>query len=250
MKLRERKHRQAMKCYTIEGHRESSRALQSNNTQVKEMYYCPELFSSAAHASFIEEAQDKDIPLFELTKIVFERASYREGPDGILMLAETNLPTLDEITLSNNPLILIAEGIEKPGNLGALLRSADSAGADALICCDLNLDVFNPNVIRASQGAFFSTPTFIADRKTIAAFLKQQNIKLFSTTPAATIDYWQADMQHPTALALGNENEGLSDFWLQPDFEKIKIPQKGVSDSLNVSAAATLVLYEALRQRR
>ena len=144
----------------------------------------------------------------------------------------------------------MAESVEKPGNLGALLRTADSAGCDALIICDPVTDVFNPNVVRSSQGAVFSVPVAVCSSTEAAAWLRTNKIKTLATTPAATKTFWDVDAKTPTALLLGSEKDGLSEFWLKSADEKISIPQAGLSDSLNVSMAAAIVLFEAVRQRR
>ena len=248
VKLRKRKYREAYQQYLIEGCRETMRALEGF-AQIKELYVCRSFAGGEELASIVEMAKRNNIAIFELGQAVFEAVSYREGPDGILAVANACLPSLDSLQLSAQPLLLIADGLEKPGNLGALLRVADSAGADALICCDLQLDVFNPNVIRASQGAFFSTPTYVGECGEVTEFLKARGITICVTSPRAVTCFWDADLSGPTAIVVGNEHAGLSDAWLQQADVTVSIPQRGQSDSLNVAAAATLMLYESLRQR-
>jgi TrmH family RNA methyltransferase len=147
-------------------------------------------------------------------------------------------------------LLLVAESVEKPGNLGALLRTADSAGCDALIVCDPITDLFNPNVVRSSQGALFSVPVAVCTSQQAAAWMKAKGVRSLATSPAATKAYWDVDCRGPVALLLGSEKDGLTDFWLKGADEKISIPQAGLSDSLNVSNAAAICLFEAVRQRR
>lgn len=250
VKLRERKHRDALGRYTIEGLRETQRALASATTHVHQVYICPALFSSPEHAGVTTQAQARGAAVYAVAKNAFAHACYRDGPDGILAVAAQRMAVLESHKCSPNPLILVVDSIEKPGNLGALLRSADSAGAEAVICCNLKLDLFNPNVIRASQGAFFTMPTYLASPTATLDFLNTHGLHILTTTPGAETVYWDANLQHPTALVMGSEHTGLSDSWLNAAHTCIKIPQYGVSDSLNVAAAATLVLYEALRQRR
>jgi TrmH family RNA methyltransferase len=167
-----------------------------------------------------------------------------------LGVAKTWDCSLGQLKLSAAPLLLVAESVEKPGNLGALLRTADSAGCDALLICDPVTDVFNPNVVRSSQGAVFSVPVAVCSSTEAAAWLRSNKIKTLATTPAATKTFWDVDAKNPTALLLGSEKDGLSEFWLKGADEKISIPQAGLSDSLNVSMAAAIVLFEAVRQRR
>jgi len=249
VKLRERKYRDALGLYCIEGVRETSRAQRSPAIRLQELYICPSLFRTAATQAIIDRAKTQGTAIFEVAPLAFERACYREGPDGILAVAATELPALSTLHIGDQALLLVVEGIEKPGNLGALLRSADSVGADALICCDLELDVFNPNVIRASQGAFFSVPTYLASPQATCQFLCCHAIQVLTTTPQASTVYWDADFTQPSAIVMGNEHTGLTKTWLEAQHTPICIPQRGCSDSLNVAAAATLVLYEALRQR-
>ena len=157
---------------------------------------------------------------------------------------------LDRVILSANPLVMIIEGVEKPGNLGTLLRTADGAGADAVIITDPVIDVFNPNVIRASQGALFQQVIAVAEQKELSAWLEKNKFSVYATSPDGAVDFWEVDMEKPTAILMGREHEGLSQSWLnQEDIMPIKIPMNGLSDSLNVSASAAIVLYEAVRQR-
>jgi TrmH family RNA methyltransferase len=157
--------------------------------------------------------------------------------------------SLNQLPLNKDPFILIAEGIEKPGNLGSILRSADAAGVDAVIVCDRCTDIYNPNVIRSSVGTLFTLPVIEADSKETHLWLKKQNIKIAAATPAAKIEFTQAQFKGPIAIVVGTEQLGLTKFWMNSADIQVRIPMNGVADSLNVAAATTLLLYEVLRQR-
>lgn len=249
VKLRERKQRDEAQLFLVEGYRELKRALNSAFT-VEALYYCPELYRSSDFEDLIEASKKTGTVLYQVSRSIFEKISYRDGPDGLLAVAQQSTHALSATPLSPNPLIVVVEAIEKPGNLGAIMRSADSAGADALICCDCVIDIYNPNVIRASQGAFFSLPLFLSDSAAAVEFLRAHKINPITTTPGTDQLYWDVSFAGPTALIMGSEKEGLSEFWLGQNTPQVKIPQTGISDSLNVSVATSLVLYEALRQRR
>ena len=252
--LRERRERNSQKRYLVEGLRELSRAIFCG-TKILEIYFCPLLFKNAFGAqSMLNDASQYGIPIYELGESAFEKVSGREGMDGLLGVAtmHDNLG-LEKLQIPPSPaLILVVEAVEKPGNLGALFRTADSAGCSALICCDAVVDVYNPSVIRASQGTLFSMQYAIATAQETAAFLLSKNIKIFAAAPNAKKQYWDADFKQPSAIILGSEKDGLSKLWLEKNTnaEQISIPQKGSSDSLNIGIAGAICLYEVLRQRR
>lgn len=247
-RLRERAERHERGLFLVEGFRELSRALAAKSGVV-EIYFCPALFKRAESMALLEQARQSEVVLCELGESAFEKVSGREGADGLLGVAKAWAVSLEKLTLPGNPLVLVVEAVEKPGNLGALLRTADSAGCAALICCDPVTDVFNPSVVRSSQGALFSMPCAVASAAEVASFLAARKIQVFATTPAAEKLYWDADFRGPAAVLLGSEKDGLSDFWLGGAVEKIGIPQAGVSDSLNVGMAGAICLFEAVRQR-
>jgi TrmH family RNA methyltransferase len=235
--------------FLVEGFRELSRAMDSD-ISIDTVFFCENFFKNLAPWDLIRRAESKNLQICKVSSEVFEKISYRENCDGLLGLA--NFWSLDfpNIKLSSNALILVAEGIEKAGNLGALMRSAESAGVDALILCDPVTDIFNPNVIRASQGAVFSLPTVVTNNEKTLEFLGANSVKIFATAPSAENIYFNENFMTPTAIIVGSEHDGLSDFWLKNDTAtKIALPQKGMSDSLNVNDAAAIVLYEVLRQR-
>jgi TrmH family RNA methyltransferase len=248
-RLRDRPEREARGLFIAEGLRELSRA-RERQVEVLEVYFCPELFRGVEAAELVSGCRAAGIACCEVGRSAFEKISGREGPDGLLGIAKTWDCSLECLKLSANPLLLVAESVEKPGNLGALLRTADSAGCDALIVCDPITDLFNPNVVRSSQGALFSVPVAVCTSQQAAAWMKAKGVRSLATSPAATKAYWDVDCRGPVALLLGSEKDGLTDFWLKGADEKISIPQAGLSDSLNVSSAAAICLFEAVRQRR
>lgn len=180
---------------------------------------------------------------------VFEKMSYRENPDGWLAVFPIPQMSLEDLNLSEVPLVIVAESIEKPGNLGAILRTADAAGVDALLVCDPRLDVWNPNVVRASRGAVFSVPLVECENASALEWLKRGAIRIIAATPSAEEIYSNISLGKPVAIAVGTEDEGLSDFWLSNADVKVKIPMMGRVNSLNVSVSTALILYEAVRQR-
>ena len=193
-----------------------------------------------------------DIPSAEITTVtraVFEKISYRDNPDGWLGIFPVPKNTLEDLKLSESPFVIIAESIEKPGNLGAILRTADAAQVDALLVCDPRVDLWNPNVVRASRGTIFTVPTVEVDSPNALAFLRLRKMRVLAATPSAEVLYTDVDLREPIALAVGTEDEGLTDFWMQNADIKVKIPMLGKVNSLNVSIATALITYEAVRQR-
>jgi RNA methyltransferase, TrmH family len=185
----------------------------------------------------------------QVNAAVMEKIAYRAGvPNavGVFNMPESDLQTLK---LSEQPLILVLESVEKPGNLGAILRTADAAGVDAVLLCDPQTDWYNPNVIRASLGAVFSLPTFSIGDEEALRFLQENNIAVLATHLEASIPYYTCDLKQPIALVMGTEAHGISDFWVQAAQQRIIIPMRGRVDSMNVSVSTAVVLFEALRQR-
>ncbi len=192
-----------------------------------------------------------------VSRAVFEKMSYRDNPDGWLAVFRIPHTSLNELKLSETPLVIIAESIEKPGNLGAILRTADAAGVDALLVCDPRVDVWNPNVVRASRGAAFSVAVVECDNASALEWLKSgkhalggvEAMRIIAATPSADEIYSAVDLRTPTAIALGTEDTGLTDFWMSNADVKVKIPMLGKVNSLNVSVSTALIVYEAVRQR-
>jgi TrmH family RNA methyltransferase len=227
----------------IEGAREVSRAIE-NGWKPVELWFCPELGDSQPRMN----AQERE--WVTCSRAVFEKISYREGPDGVLAVGPLVGKRLNELKLPDNPLVLVAEGLEKPGNLGALLRTADGAGADAVIICDAATDLNNPNVIRASIGTLFYLPVAEATSEETVAFLRANKVKILAAVPDAGTVYTDIDLTGPVAIAVGAEDTGLSDRWKKAADLNVKIPMLGKNDSLNVSVSAAILLYEAVRQRK
>jgi TrmH family RNA methyltransferase len=180
---------------------------------------------------------------------VFEKMSYRENPDGWLALFPIPRVVLGDLKLSDSPLVVVAESVEKPGNLGAILRTADAAHVDAVLVCDPRVDAYSPNVVRASRGAVFTVSVVETESAEALTWLSGHGIRILAATPAAEAEYTRQDLRGPLAVAVGTEDEGLSDFWMSKADLKVRIPMMGKVNSLNVSIATALILYEALRQR-
>jgi len=224
----------------VEGHDELTLAL-SSGLKPQTLLTAPELVSR-----FI------DIPAAEVTTVtraVFEKISYRDNPDGWLGIFPIPKTTLAELKLSASPFVIVAESVEKPGNLGAILRTADAAHIDALLVCDPRVDLWNPNVIRASRGTVFTVPTVEVDSPNALAWLRLRKMRVLAATPSAEVLYTDIDLTQPIALAVGTEDEGLTDFWMQNADIQVKIPMLGEVNSLNVSIATALITYESVRQR-
>jgi RNA methyltransferase, TrmH family len=248
--LTQKRQRDREGLFLLEGERELERGFDAG-IEGTQIMLCQELFK---HGKASEAFHDKLItgatPVIYLTKQVFEHCSYRENPDGFLAICKTFRRSLEELVLSDNPLILIVESLEKPGNLGTILRTADAVGVDALILNDPVTDIFNPNVIRASAGVVFKIPTVVATPPETLAYLRAKQILSFATTPATELLHFDASFSKPAAILMGSEKNGLSDFWIQNSDFKIRLPMAGQADSLNVGAATAAVLYEVVRQRR
>ncbi len=193
-----------------------------------------------------------DIPSAEIitvTRAVFEKISYRDNPDGWLGIFPIPKTALEDLKLSDSPLVIVAESLEKPGNLGAILRTADAARVDALLVCDPRVDLWNPNVVRASRGTVFTVPTVQVDSPNALAFLRSRKMRVLAATPSAEVSYTDVDLKEAIAIAVGTEDEGLTDFWMSNADVKVRIPMLGKVNSLNVSIATALIAYECVRQR-
>lgn len=243
--LREKRDRDRNQLFLIEGFRELTRALKGG-VEIETLFYCPELFLGSNESNILDACPRK----LETSSQVFHKISYRDRPDGLLAIAKIKRKTLKDIPLKKPPFLLVAEAIEKPGNLGTLLRSSDAVGIDGVIVVDKCTDIFNPNVVRSSVGTLFTIPVVEATGDETIEFLRKNDIQIVSTTPSATSEYTDVDLTKPIAIVVGTEQLGLSDKWLDQADIKVRIPMLGVADSLNVATATTLMLYEALRQRR
>jgi TrmH family RNA methyltransferase len=248
VRLRDRRPRDEAGVFLVEGYREIRRALEKK-VPLAELYYSPAWFLGENEPDLIASAQAAGARLFELSKDTFAKVAYRERPDGLLAVAPQWRKTLDDLVLPPVPFLLVVEAIEKPGNLGTILRSADAAGCQGVIVCDPVTDLFNPNVVRASTGVLFSVPCVVEQSSTVLAWLRGRGIRSIATTPAATTLYSSADLRGPLAIVMGSEQYGLSEFWLTHADLPVRIPMAGQADSLNVAMATIITLFEAVRQR-
>jgi TrmH family RNA methyltransferase len=259
VKLRDRRPRDEAGVFLVEGYRQIVRAL-DKGIALTELYICPEWYpgDQGNEPALIARAQEAGAQVFQLTKDAFAKVAYRERPDGLLAVAPqwrrtlADLETLLHGKYNNtrpDPFLLVVEAIEKPGNLGTILRSADAAGVDALIVCDPVTDLFNPNVVRASTGVVFSVPVIIAESAEVRPWLAARGIRSVATTPSATDLYTDTDLRGPLAIVMGSEQYGLSDYWLREADARVLIPMAGQADSLNVAMATIITLFEAVRQR-
>ncbi len=249
VRLRERSFRERQGRMLIEGYRELCRALDGGH-RVLTVFFCPAMFQGGNEPALLQRCREQGAELLECSPPVFEKISYRDRPEGLLATAPPAGRELDTLPDSGNALVLIAENIEKPGNLGSMLRTADAAGATAVIVCDPCTDINNPNVVRSSIGLLFTLPVAVAEQAAVYRWLCRRGFRVLAATPHAAIAYDCIDMTGKTALLLGSEQYGLSDFWLQHVHQCARIPMAGCADSLNVAAAAAILLFEAVRQRR
>jgi len=246
VRLRERRQREKSDQFLIEGYRELLRAIDAGRI-IETLFICPELFLGTNEHVLIERSGAQ---VFSCPKHVFQKISYRDRPDGLLAIAPQCHLTLEDLMIPDAPpLYLVAEAIEKPGNLGTILRSSDATGVDALVVCDRCTDIHNPNVVRASVGTLFTVPVVEAEGKATLSWLKENGVSILAATPQATQNYTEVNMTKPLAIAVGTEQLGLSDLWMEQADIQVSIPMLGTADSLNVATATTLLLYEAIRQR-
>jgi TrmH family RNA methyltransferase len=243
-----RPHRDEQQLILIEGYREVKRAL-DNGIRPKALFYCPPLFMGENEGALIERSGEAGAELFECTEPVFRKMAYRDRPEGLLAVAPQVRMSLADLNLPERPLIVVAEAIEKPGNLGSIIRSADAVAVDAVLVCDRCTDLWNPNVVRASIGTVFSLPVVEVSTDEALAWLKARGIQVLAATPHAEKAYAEADMASGTAIVVGAEQYGLSNRWMNEADVQVRIPMLGQVDSLNVANATTILLYEAARQR-
>jgi len=249
VKLRKRGHRDVHSQIIIEGYREVKRAVE-NHWPVSTLFYCREHFLGENEDALLGLCREKKVELIACSPAIFEKMAYRDRPEGLLALGAPVSGKLEDLTLPPNPLVVIAEAIEKPGNLGSLLRSADAAGVHAVIVCDPRTDINNPNVVRSSVGTLFTLPVFQVEAEDALAWCRDAGLAVLAATPEGTCEYTEADMKQGVAVVVGTEKFGLSDLWMNNADLRVRIPMLGKIDSLNVTCAATILLYEAVRQRR
>jgi len=249
VKLRTCAYREETGEMIVEGYRECRRAL-DNGYRPRAVFHCPELYlKNENEPELVADAQKRGAEVFTCSKIAFLKMAYKDRPDGLLMTGPHVARKLADLELPPNALVIVTEAIEKPGNLGTILRSADAAKAAAVIVCDRTTDVHNPNVVRASTGTMFSVPIVEASSDEALAWLKARNFKILAATPHAEKLHFEVDLTGNVAVALGAEQYGLTAKWMDGAELRVRIPMLGLADSLNVSAAATILVYEAVRQR-
>jgi TrmH family RNA methyltransferase len=248
IKLRDRRHREKQRRILIDGLRELERAIDAGVSLVEAFVYLPACETPDAQRILAKLAQ-RGVEVVEVNAPVFEKLAFGQRVEGILGVAQTPRAALDEVKLPANPLIAVLEGVEKPGNVGAVSRTADGAGLSALVVAGPRTDLYNPNAIRASLGALFTLPVAAASVEDTLAWLRRQNLAILAARVDGSVPYTEVDYRRPTAIVLGSEAEGLTDAWSGPEIQAIRLPMLGVADSLNVSATAAVLFYEALRQR-
>jgi TrmH family RNA methyltransferase len=246
LSLEKSKQRKLDQLAIVEGHIELAMAFESG-LEFVQLFYTNALKDS----SIINKIANQwpQLAVFELSQDLYAKTVYRASTEHIFAVIKTQMKTLDQLQLPNSPLILIVEGVEKPGNLGAILRTADASAVDAVICCDLPGDLYNPNTIRASLGTVFTVPIVLTDADTLQKWLTQKQITCFCSNLHKAVNYFELDYTKASAIVVGTEATGVSDKWIEYAQHQVKIPMLGKIDSMNVSVATAIMLYEARRQR-
>ena len=245
--LRERHARDEAGLTLIDGVRELARAV-AGGARVVEVFVDRDRLGPDGTAA-VEAARAAGAEVVDVSSVVVDHLAYGDRGDGIVAVARIPDTSLEALSLPADPLLVVVEGVEKPGNLGAVLRSADGAGADAVIAADPRTDLFNPNAVRASQGTVFAVPVAGASSVEVLAWLRRAGVRVLAARVGGAVHYAEADLRGPVAIVLGSEAAGLSDAWSGEDVAAIGLPMLGIADSLNVSIAAAVLLYEARRQR-
>lgn len=246
VKLNKAKERKAQNLFILEGARELTLAIGAGY-EADSVFICPELFAKTDYPYVLDNLTDK--VKYEVSQQIFEKVAYREGSDGLIALMKPKQHHLSNLQVKDNPFIIILEAVEKPGNLGAILRTADAALVDAVIVCDPLTDVYNPNAIRSSVGCIFTVPIAACSSQEALSWLKQKGITSYAAELQASDWYQNINYTAPSAIIMGTEADGLTDFWLTNADKRIKIPMRGQIDSLNVSVSTAVITFEAMRQR-
>jgi RNA methyltransferase, TrmH family len=247
--LRNRRERDRHGLTLVDGAREIVRAL-AGGAAFREAFLSAASCTDDECRATADRLDDAGVPVNELGPAAFARLAYGDRLDGIIAVAEIPGHALANLELNDEPLIAVIEGVEKPGNLGAILRTADGAGVDAVVVADPATDLFNPNVIRASLGTVFAVSVAVASSGEVLAWLGARGMRIIAARVQASVDYAQADYRGAVAIALGSEARGLSDAWAELAEVSVHVPMRGVADSLNVAATAAILFYEASRQRQ
>ena len=230
--------------FIIEGRKEIEKAFAAGYQMIT-VFFCPDLITLRE----VEKYTGQPGEVFSVSREVFAKISYRDESGGMVVISKPKDHCLQNIHLQENPLIIVLESVEKPGNLGAILRTADAAGVDALVVCDTQTDLYNPNVIRSGLGCLFTVPVATGTSEEVIAWLKEKQVSIFCTELNASLPYHTVDFRPPAAIVLGTESTGLTQKWLHVSDQNIIIPMSGMADSLNVSVSAAIVVFEAKRQR-
>jgi len=244
VKLSHAHERRKQNLFMIEGARELLLAIDGGYA-IRTLFVCDELLRESGN----ELVKKLKFHIEKVSVDVFRKMAYRDESDGIIAVSEPRRLTLDVVQLSANPFIIVLESIEKPGNLGAILRTADAARVDVVVVCDPKTDIYNPNIIRSSIGCVFTQQIVACSSREALHWLKQSNIRIFAAELTASEWYYDADFTQPSAIVMGAEADGLTGYWLEKADCRIKIPMRGRIDSLNVSVSTAIITFEAMRQR-
>jgi TrmH family RNA methyltransferase len=247
-RLRDRRARESAGLTIVDGAREVRRAFDAG-VEVVEAFVCEPLLAGEDARAALDAIIAADVPTTTTTETAFAKLAFGDRAEGLVVVVRAPTRRLDDLRLSTDPLLVVVEGVEKPGNIGAILRSADGAGADAVVAASPRTDLANPNVIRASAGTIFSVPLATAPTDAVIDWLRERKIRILAARVDTGTSYTDVDLTGPIALALGGEADGLTSGWEAPDIDAIRLPMHGVADSLNVSVTAAVLLYEARRQR-
>lgn len=245
--LRERKNRKEKNLTIVEGACEVLHAIEAK-AQIQSIFICPDTIEPSTRIEVEKKINKDKVSAYELSKDVFEKISFGSRNEGILALAQIRKLQFEEIKVKAKSIFLVIEGIEKPGNLGAILRTADAGGVDGVIVSSDKIDIQNPNVIRASLGAFFTVKVYESTSAEAIKFLKENKVKIASASPDAKTFHTEADLKAPLAFVLGSEHAGLTKDWIENSDLNVKIPMFGKVDSLNISTSAAILIFEAVRQ--
>lgn len=248
VKLQKASERKNCGEFLIEGIRELELAQQSAYEFVQ-FFYCPEIIYRNKRYDIVEQMM-KVCPVYELSSDAFSKVAYRESTEGIIAVAKQKTSDIQSLKMSACPLLLILESVEKPGNLGAILRTADAAHLDAVIVCDPLTDLFNPNLIRSSLGCLFTVPVVSCSSAEAFKYVQDKQLSIYATTLQCNEAYHLQDYRGGSVFVMGTEASGLSQFWRENATAEINIPMNGIIDSLNVATASAIVVFEALRQRQ
>ena len=240
--------RRKTNLFIIEGLREITLAIKGGY-RLKTILFCPEIISEE-EVFILKETSNSEAEFIEIASDIYEKLAYRSSTEGVLAIAHSKALELADLHLApKNPLILVAEAPEKPGNIGALLRTADAANVDAVIIANPKTDMFNPNIIRSSVGCLFTNKIAVGSTSEVISFLNENNINIYCAALQASVQYDKIDFKRASAIIVGAEATGLSEEWLQNSTQNIIIPMQGEIDSMNVSVAAGILIFEAKRQR-